>query len=185
MKNEMIDLFAKNDLVLTIDVIKKIAKCVRPAPRARFGFKPVYHTRYNTVERMYEAAQQFIDNRIADQASEVIRKAAKKVKAAELAENVKVGDLFVDSWGYEQTQVDLYQVVAKPTAKTVIVREIACETVEGSEGYDCRYVRAVPNNFIGEETKKRLDNYGGFKTYSHSSARPTTAEAKHYNSWYY
>lgn len=185
MKNEMIALFAKHDLVLTIDEERLVAKCDRPAPRSILGFKNEYHIRYRTIERMYEAQQEFIDNRLATIEYRAKEKEERKVKAAELAANVKVGDLFVDSWGYEQTQVDLYQVVAKPTAKTVIVREIACETVEGSEGMMCRNVRAVPNAFIGEETKKRLDNYGGFKTSSFSSARPTTAEASHYNSWYY
>ena len=185
MKNEMIELFAKHDLILTIDEERMIAKCDRLAPRARLGYKTEYHVRYRSVERMYEAQQEFIDNRLAVTEYRAKRKEAQKVKAAELAAGVNVGDLFVDSWGYEQTQVDLYQVVAKPTARTVIVREIASQTVKGSEGYDCQNVRAVPNSFIGEEMKKRLDNYGGFKTSSYSCARPTTAEAEHYNSWYY
>jgi hypothetical protein len=185
MKNEMIALFAKHDLILSIDEERMIAKCDRLAPRARLGVKNEYHVRYRSVERMYEAQQEFIDNRLATIEYRAKRKEEQKVKAAELAANVEVGDLFVDSWGYEQTQVDLYQVVAKPTARTVIVREIASQTVKGSEGYDCQNVRAVPNSFIGEEMKKRLDNYGGFKTSSYSCARPTTAEAEHYNSWYY
>lgn len=185
MKNEMIELFAKHDLILTIDEERLIAKCDRLAPRARLGFKNEYHVRYRTIERMYEAQQQFIDDRLATMEHRAKAKEARKVKAVELANNVKVGDLFVDSWGYEQTQVDCYQVVAKPTAKTVIVREVSTETVEGSEGMMCRNVRAVPNAFIGEEMKKRIDNYGGFKTSSFSSARPTTAEDTHYNSWYY
>jgi len=181
----MIELFAKHDLILTIDEERMIAKCDRIAPRARLGVKNEYHVRYRTIESMYEAQQRFIDYRLATIEYRAKAKEEKKIKAAELAASVEVGDIFVDSWGWEQTNVDLYQVVAKPTAKTVIVREIACETVKGSEGYDCQNVRAVPNSFIGEEMKKRLDNYGGFKTSSFSSARPTTADASHYNSWYY
>lgn len=185
MSNEMIELFAKHDLVLTIDEERLIAKCDRVAPRARLGFKNEYHVRYRTIERMYEAQQEFVDDRLATIEYRAKAKEERKVKAVELANNVKVGDLFVDSWGYEQTQVDCYQVVAKPTAKTVIVREIATAVVEGSEGRDCQNVRAVPNSFIGEGMKKRIDNYGGFRTSSFSSARPTTAEDTYYNSWYY
>ena len=37
--------------------------------------------------------------------------------------NIKVGDIFYHSWGYEQTNIDFYQVVAI-TAKTVSIREI-------------------------------------------------------------
>jgi len=183
--NDLIARYEEQGLTLTMNEETMIARCQRPAPRARLGVKNEFHVRYRSVERMFEACVEFIDNRIAVKKYREEQKVAQKIKAAQLAADTKVGDIFVDSWGYEQTQVDLYQVVAKPTAKTVIVREIACETVEGSEGYDCRNVRAVPNAFVGEEIKKRLDNYGGFKTRSHSCARPTTAEATHYNSWYY
>lgn len=183
--NDLIARYEEQGLTLTMNEETMIALCQRPAPRARLGVKNEFHVRYRSVERMFEACAEFIDNRIAVKKYREEQKVAQKIKAAQLAAAVKVGDIFVDSWGYEQTQVDLYQVVAKPTAKTVIVREIACATVEGSEGRDCRNVRAVPNAFVGEEIKKRLDNYGGFKTYSHSCARPTTAEATHYNSWYY
>lgn len=37
--------------------------------------------------------------------------------------NIKVGDIFYHSWGYEQTNIDFYQVIAV-TAKTVSIREI-------------------------------------------------------------
>lgn len=183
--NELIAKYEEQNLVLVIDQERLVARCDRPAPRARLGFKMEFNYRFQSVERMMQYLENFIEDRIKAKKMREERKIEQKVRAAQLANDVKVGDLFVDSWGYEQTQVDLYQVVAKPSAKTVVVRPIACETVEGSEGMMCRDVRAVPNAFIGEEMKKRLDNYGGFKTSSFSCARPTTAEAKHYNSWYY
>jgi hypothetical protein len=38
---------------------------------------------------------------------------------------VKVGDIFYNSWGYGQTNIDWYQVVSvSPTGKTVKIREI-------------------------------------------------------------
>lgn len=40
------------------------------------------------------------------------------------AEGVHVGDIFYDSWGYEQTNVNFYQVVALRGAHTAVVREI-------------------------------------------------------------
>lgn len=183
--NNLIARYEENNFVLNMDEERLVAKCDRVAPRARLGFKNEFHYRFQTAERMMEYVENFIENHVKRLQWREEEKQNRKIKAELLAAQVKVGDLFVDSWGYEQTQVDLYQVVAKPTAKTVIVREIACETVEGSEGMMCRNVRAVPNAFIGEEIKKRLDNYGGFKTSSFSCARPTTAEATHYNSWYY
>jgi hypothetical protein len=43
-------------------------------------------------------------------------------------------DIYYDSWGYEQTNIDFYQVVGV-TEKSVVIRRIAGKAVEGkSEG---------------------------------------------------
>ena len=42
---------------------------------------------------------------------------------------VKVGDLFVSSWGYEQTNVDYYQVVSVHGKSSVRVREVRPQLV--------------------------------------------------------
>lgn len=47
------------------------------------------------------------------------------------ADGVRVGDIFCVSWGYEQTNVNFYQVVALKGKKTAVVREIAGECVGG------------------------------------------------------
>ena len=39
-------------------------------------------------------------------------------------DTVSVGDVFVSSWGYEQTNVTFYQVLSVHGKKTVTVREI-------------------------------------------------------------
>lgn len=41
--------------------------------------------------------------------------------------SLKVGDVLVYTWGYDQTNVDFFQVV-KTTDKTVVVRELMQET---------------------------------------------------------
>jgi hypothetical protein len=181
----LVEQFEKHGFILEISEERLVARCDRVAPRARLGYKNEFHYKFQSTERMYEYISGFIAGHLEAKEMREKRKEEAKVRAAEMSAKVKVGDIFVDSWGYEQTNVDFYQVVAKPSPKTVIVREIACETVEGSEGMMSRDVRAVPNAFIGEEMKKRIDNYGGFKTSSFSCARPTSADRKHYNSWYY
>lgn len=183
--NALVEQFEKYGFILEVSEERLVARCDRVAPRARLGYKNEFRYKFSSVERMYEYVSNFIAKELEYRERVAAEKQARKDRAKELAANVKVGDIFVDSWGYEQTNLDFYQVVAKPSAKTVIVREIACETVEGSEGQMCRDVRAVPNAFIGKEMKKRIDNYGGFKTSSFSCARPTSADRKHYNSWYY
>jgi hypothetical protein len=42
--------------------------------------------------------------------------------------NIKIGDIFYNSWGYDQTNIDYFQVVSV-TAKTVSLRQIKSESV--------------------------------------------------------
>lgn len=44
--------------------------------------------------------------------------------------DVKVGDLFSCSWGYEQTNVDFFQVIALVGSKSVRVRQVAPKMVK-------------------------------------------------------
>lgn len=47
------------------------------------------------------------------------------------AEGVRVGDLFYGSWGYEQTNVDFFQVVALRAKHTAVLRRIAGDYIGG------------------------------------------------------
>jgi len=72
--------------------------------------------------------------------------AGKKTAMPSPAEmGVEVGDIFVSSWGYDQTNVDFYQVT-RLTAQSVEVRAIASELVSG-DGWSGTVV-AVPNAFL-------------------------------------
>lgn len=62
-----------------------------------------------------------------------LTKDEKKALDAKAFEAVKVGDIFVESWGYDQTNVDFYEVVAKTAARIKIVH-IGAKIVEGNGG---------------------------------------------------
>ncbi len=55
-----------------------------------------------------------------------------KSKAKEFDFNVKVGDLFYSSWGYEQTNVTFFQVIELIGKKSVRVREVVPEMTSES-----------------------------------------------------
>lgn len=79
------------------------------------------------------------------------REAQKSLKASDF---YKIGDIVVNSWGYEQTNVDFAQVV-KITAKTITVRPIGQKMVEGS-----MYSHGMAHNVVAEKddflSKKEL-----------------------------
>lgn len=61
---------------------------------------------------------------------------------------LKVGDILNASWGYDQTNVDFFQVVEVPSKNYVMVKEIGQSTVAGSEGFMSCHVMPVKDNFI-------------------------------------
>lgn len=72
---------------------------------------------------------------------------------------VSVNDVFASSWGYEQTNVSFYQVIALHGKKSVTVREISGEVVESDKYYNGK-VKPRLNNFIGEPFKKQVNERG-------------------------
>lgn len=83
-----------------------------------YGYKDA-----ETVRNALEAAG--IDKDIAE-AKQELSKAVTKTNYF----GVKVGDIFCSSWGYEQTNVDFFQVIALVGEKSVRVREVHLPMME-------------------------------------------------------
>ena len=72
---------------------------------------------------------------------------------------VKVGDIFHYSWGYEQTNVNYFQVVSLKGTKQVVIREIGYEITE-TTGIDSFRVKAVKDSFL-QKSQFIADNEKG------------------------
>lgn len=136
--------------------------------------KPVANYYYPSYERREEAIAKW--KVIADSAEELKIQRKKEKKEAGTPKS-EVGTIFVDSWGYDQTNVDYYQIIERPSAHFAIVRQIGSTIVEGSQGMDCRNVMAEKDAFCGEPFRVKLTKpgYRGkdteyFKVKSYSSA---------------
>lgn len=133
--------------------------------------------------------------------------AGKAPKASGNKYGVKVGDFFSASWGYEQTNVDYFQVVALVGASSVRVREVAPEIISleptcsmaEDRVYNLDRSRLLPpcpsSVFINDQEKgdlKRLKSYAAdgvsnpqFNLSSFASAYYCANETeKQYVSWY-
>jgi len=71
---------------------------------------------------------------------------------------VKVGDVIVNTWGYEQTNVDYYQVTRK-TKKQVYVKAISSDIKEDQQLMMQGKSYPVLNSFVGEELRKEPYEY--------------------------
>ena len=180
--NDLIAKYAAHGLELEIDEARICAKCVRPSPRARLGYKIEFNYRYGSVARMFAHIEEFlagVERAIEYKAQRKAQRAAARVAAVE---TVQEGDIYVASWGWEQTNIDAYQVVAKKGA-TVTLREIALESVDGSEGFMSDRVVPVKDAFIGKEFKKRITG-SYIKIDDVRSASVAEDGKSFYRSWY-
>lgn len=114
------------------------------------------HIRFKTIAAAEKYAQGIAQEFFSKQREAVQKKQQMLAAAAE----IKEGDIFVSSGGYEQTNVCFYQVVEKVGKQTLKVRKISAEKqyTESMSG------KCTPNKdeFTGEIETKRLSRFADF-----------------------
>jgi hypothetical protein len=128
--------------------------------------KPDFHHRFRSLDHRLEFFNRWVTN-IRDHADQKTKnREAQKQTNRECADLVKVGDIFRASWGYDQTNVDYYQVTEKK-GQFVTVREIAAIRVEGSGGHMCDRVTPDKDNFlVGDRFEPKRRKIQGYKNSS-------------------
>lgn len=85
--------------------------------------KPAWNYRFRTVEQRTKYINDFVEQQRERIESKQNRKAEQQ--AATTAElGVKVGDIYYASWGYDQTNLNFFQIVALVGKYSVKVREV-------------------------------------------------------------
>jgi len=167
---------------------KPTCMIVRDAPRSRgiYKWKIVSNYRFKSVERMIAHTKEFIDNINSRYDYKEKQKQQRKIDNEKARGSLKVGDLMYDSWGYDQTNVDFYQVT-KVKGASVWLRPIAGESVDGSQGNMSDNVKPVKDRFIGEEFRKVIKGMGDNIYLSGrfgSISLYTNGDKGTYRSWY-
>jgi hypothetical protein len=100
---------------------------------------------------------------------------SKQKRSVKMSLNVKVGDILYSSWGYDQTNIDFYEVL-KVTKSFVTVIQIKNKVVGSDDGfitkvvpdkgnhYTCRgenniYRRKIGKAAIGDKVCVRIRSY--------------------------
>jgi len=125
--------------------------------------KPLWHHRFlgepqrdRKIKETAEARRRTIETKLQ-----------RMKERKEFQHDYKVGDILVSSWGYEQTNVDWFQVT-KVVGKQIEMREIGGKTVRGEP--PAEYVVPVPNSFKGPPMRKTPQKGGYVRLTSYSSA---------------
>ena len=131
---------------------------VSPNGLVALGFKgkqvkASFHYRFKTAE----AIKNYVDSFVRGVEKIAADKAAAKAERKATVRALEVGDVMVSSWGYEQTNIDYYQVIGLVGKASVLLQEIAKEKhtdVRGDTG------KCVPvlNKFIGVAFTKKVNN---------------------------
>lgn len=109
--------------------------------------KPIWHYFYKDPARRAQQIKASIESRKASMERQNLLRQQRK----EFQHGLKQGDILYSSWGYEQTNIDYYEVVAV-RGKAVAIREIESRIVSDS-GYSHKVV-PVPGRYTGPAIKK-------------------------------
>ena len=190
---------------IEISFLEKPSEAVRDALKTlRFRWHSVKKVWYGYADE--ETTRAAIENAL----NGIKTTAASKTKQEKRNKfGVKVGDLFSASWGYEQTNVDFFQVVALVGESSVRVREVHPKMIDesavSSMSADRTYCTDTKGEllppcassvFIQDQEKgdlKRLKSYAAdgksnpqFYLSSFADAHFCTGSSiKTYESWYY
>jgi len=109
------------------------------------------------------------------------RRAEDKEKAAAARAAMKPGDILVTCWGYDQTNVEFYEVL-RVKGSMATVREVAQERRE--TGYMSGDCVPVPGRYLerSEELTRRIGPYG-LKIKNYITARPWDGTARHWTGY--
>ena len=126
---------------------------------------PFSNYRYFSVEKRDKALQAAIEDQKAIKAMKEERKQARK-GTPEKIDSVKLGDIFHFSWGYEQTNVDFYQVIEK-SGRMLTLREIGQKSTDRETGNSMADYRvAVKDAFLPDKKPiKKLLQFSGNTPY--------------------
>jgi hypothetical protein len=111
--------------------------------------KPDFYYRFGTEAALAEYVAKYFAGVVASRAARAARAAAQK-RRAELV----VGDVLRSMWGYEQTNVEFWEVVAVPSACYVEVRELAQSSLE--TGFMAGRCSPVPGEYVGPALRRRV-----------------------------
>jgi hypothetical protein len=117
--------------------------------------KPDKYLAYKSLESANTAIEAFFDNLVRVYAYKQEQKERQKLARQEAKAEFRgtIGSVFVASWGYDQTNVDAYQITARINNQTVEVVEIGFEEVE-SQGFAAMSEKIKPLPVSAEKAAK-------------------------------
>lgn len=146
-------------LIARYDRGGKLCVAVFGAKRA----KPDHHFIFKSEDHRERFIAEYLDKlRVGEESM-----AKRKVERRSFRHTLQVGDILRNSWGYDQTNIDYYEVTAILGACMVEIREI------GQESEETAYMQGrcipVPGRYIGKPMRKKVCQGNTIKIHSWGS----------------
>jgi hypothetical protein len=139
------------------------------------ALNPTHYYRFRSEEKRAAYIEEFFKG-VAERAEwKAKKKAVDKADKEKAAKDMKVGDIYYTSWGYDQTNVDFYKILEVKKGSAVIVK-VGSRTV--SDNGPSTMVVPSPENETGKPMLKRMGVYG-FSIASYASATKWDGEPKY------
>lgn len=145
--------------------------------------KPTFHYRFKDAQERDEYVEKFFQGIKRRNEIKAERKSKQNGLKAEMAEKIKIGTILHGSWGYEQTNPEFYQVIARPTRFKAVIQPIKHETVPGTEDYNACMVRPIKDAFVGSPETKLIQSNG--ISFSLFCLSPCNPDGRYHKSWGY
>lgn len=114
--------------------------------------KPRYNFSFKTKEALKKSVQYYMDVELKKFEADKKYKEEKKKKAEAFKSELEIGSILYTCWGYEQTNVEFFQVVALKGSK-VTLRELRKHSE--ASGFMSEEVAPQPNEFLNDDILER------------------------------
>lgn len=121
--------------------------------------------KFPSHEAMQKKIQEFFSNRERIQQEKQARK--EKEKSFDASSIYSIGDIIYNSWGWEQTNIDFFQIV-KVTKSNVFLRPITQHVTEYNSSMS-EYVAPNPDQFYSEEVTQHKVSSGWYVSFKHGA----------------
>jgi hypothetical protein len=135
--------------------------------------KPCCHFNFKSRAAALQSLTVYAADAEAALAEKQARTAARKA-ALSKGHDLAVGDVLYNSWGYDQTNVDFFQVTAVIGKRMVEVRQLASQAA--GTGRDSGQCVPKPDQFTGEPMRKMVDAHNHVNVLNASFGRASKLE---------
>jgi len=139
----------------------------QPCARGFYGrsVKPAFAFRFRDMPAREAKIEQFFAGAEQSAARLAARHAERRAKLAQPQDHLKVGDILEASWGYDQTNIDHFQVVKLVGKRMVEIRKIGQQSHE--DGFMQGECVPVRDAFLKDEKplRRRVNEDGSVKIF--------------------